>query len=172
MQDSERVTARLLKRYGAAVDGRRWDAFDGIFDPTVHADYGGPEVFSGLAAFKEGAKRAWGSFDLSQHLLSPAIWEEREACGRSLAYGDWLIVRRDAVGGDTWRGKGWYYDEWRNGEDGWRIVRRICRPMWWTGNPLVPDATFDPDQFDASVEIKTYSLWEAIAEGLFTFEDF
>lgn len=169
MDPHEATIAPLLRRYGAAVDGRRWHVFDEIFGDNIHADYGPSETFEGLAAFKAGAAQAWGSFDASQHTMSNIVWEcdADGKSGRSLTYGDWFIVRRGVPGGDTWQGKGWYYDEWELSAAGWRIHRRFCRPMWWTGNPLVPDATFDPAAFDSTVEIQTLSLFGAMDEGLF-----
>lgn len=167
MPDDELTITRLLRRYGAAVDGKRWTVFDDIFAHDVRADYGGPEQFEGLEAFKRGAAQAWGTFDVSQHSMSNTVWEQEGDQGRSLTYGTWFIVRRGTPGGDVWEGKGWYYDEWARSPFGWRIAKRCCRPMWWSGNVLVADATFDPAAFDPNVEIKCYSLSDALDEGLF-----
>jgi len=36
-----------------------------------------------------------------------------------------------------WDGTGWYDDTLLRTPAGWRIIRRVCRITWWTGNPLV-----------------------------------
>lgn len=161
---------RLLNRYGVAVDSKRWDFFDAIFAPDVIADYGGPVVFDGLPAFRQGAADAWGPFDASQHSMSNIVWDRDGDVARSLTYGDWFIIRHGTPGGDIWKGKGWYHDEWAKLECGWRIRRRCCRTMWADGNPLVPNANFDPDGFDGT-DFKFYSIADAVAEGLFSFFD-
>ena len=161
---------RLLNRYGVAVDAKRWDFFDDVFAPEVTADYGGPVTFDGLEAFKQGAADAWGAFDASQHSMSNIVWDRDGHVARSLTYGDWFIIRRGTPGGDVWRGKGWYHDEWVRMDIGWRIIRRCCRTMWADGNPLVPNAQFDAEGFDGT-GFRFYSLSEAIDEGLFSFFD-
>jgi SnoaL-like domain len=161
--------SHLLNRYGVAVDSKCWGAFDQIFADDVIADYGGPVIFSGLAAFKRGAEAAWGSFDASQHSMSNIVWERHADAGRSLTYGNWFIIRKAAAGGDRWEGRGWYYDEWTLLGAGWRIRRRCCRTMWWSGNPLVPNANFKPGGSDAEAASQTFSLADAAAEDLFDF---
>ena len=162
----------LINRYGVAVDSASWDAFDDIFSEDIVVDYGGPVVFTGLAGFKSGSDAAWGSFDASQHSMSNIVWERTGDTGRSLTYGHWFIVRNAAPGGNTWEGRGWYYDDWIRQAAGWRIRRRCCRTMWWTGNLLVPNASIEPGdaEFEASSSA-TYSLKDAARESLFDFFD-
>jgi len=157
---------QLLNLYGVAVDSKHWDFFDQVFTEDVVADYGSSVVFEGLTAFKRGAAEAWGPFDASQHSMSNTVWRQDGDAGRSLTYGSWFIIRRAAEGGEVWEGKGWYHDEWSLLKAGWRIRRRCCRTMWWSGNPLVPNATFKPGK---QREMKTYSIADAIQEGLFSF---
>lgn len=161
--------SHLLNRYGVAVDSASWNIFDQIFTEDVIADYGGPVVFTGLSGFKSGSEAAWGSFDAAQHSMSNIVWERRGEVGRSLTYGHWFIIRKAAVGGDFWEGRGWYYDQWALQDAGWRIRRRCCRTMWWTGNPLVPNASVDPGDTEFEAASVTYSLKTAAAEGLFDF---
>ena len=40
-------------------------------------------------------------------------------------------------------GTGWYDDELVRLEDGWKIKRRVCRLLSWTGNPRVPEPNGD-----------------------------
>jgi len=61
----------------------------------------------------------------------------------AFAYGDWLLVRHAAQGGTDWVGRGWYDDELVRTEQGWRISRRVCRLISWTGNPLVPEPAYE-----------------------------
>ncbi|RJG03205.1 nuclear transport factor 2 family protein [Noviherbaspirillum sedimenti] len=166
-KQDELSVLQLLNRYGVAVDSKRWDVFDQVFTEDVIADYGAPVVFEGLAAFKRGAEAAWGPFDASQHSMSNTVWERRGDTGRSLTYGNWFIIRRGVEGGDLWEGRGWYYDEWVLRDAGWRIKRRCCRTMSWSGNLLV----VDPTAKAGTACSKTYSLADAAREGLFSFFD-
>jgi len=162
------VVMHLLNRYGVAVDSKRWDFFDRIFTADVVADYGGPVVYQGLDGFKRCAAEAWGPFDMSRHSMSNIVFDRDGSTGRSVTYGDWYIVRRGIEGGDLWEGKGWYHDEWALTQSGWRIRHRCCRVMQWSGNPLVPDATFKPGMAMATGP-QTYALAEAADSGLFSF---
>lgn len=159
---------QLINRYGVAVDSKRWDFFDQVFTDDVVADYGAPVIFTGLENFKKGAADAWGTFDASQHSMSNTVFDRRGDTGRSITYGNWYIIRRDAIGGELWEGRGWYHDEWVLLDRGWRIRRRICRVMAWSGNPLVSNAAFKERTPDLA-GTKTYSISDAVAEGLFSF---
>ena len=48
-----------------------------------------------------------------------------------------------------WDGSGWYDDVLVRTNDGWRIKHRICRIVWWVGNPQVnetiPGVKFELD---------------------------
>ena len=45
---------------------------------------------------------------------------------------------REVPGGDNmFESAGWYDDELVRTDGGWRISRRICRMVWWGGNPAV-----------------------------------
>lgn len=170
MAPDELSVLQLVNRYGIAVDSKRWDFFDAVFTEDVIADYGGSVIFTGLEDFKRGAAAAWGTFDASQHSMSNTVFDRHGTKGRSITYGNWFIVRHGVEGGDLWEGRGWYHDEWVLLDSGWRIRRRCCRTMWWSGNPLVPNATFQPGMSN-SADFRTYSLSEAADEGLFSFFD-
>jgi hypothetical protein len=37
----------------------------------------------------------------------------------------------------VWDGTGWYDDELVRTPAGWRIAKRVCKVVFWTGNPRV-----------------------------------
>lgn len=137
MTDHDRISQQLCL-YTAAVDTRQWQLFDRIFTPDVLADYGKP--VSGLAAFKQMADAAWGAFDASQHGLSNINIRVEGDRARSLAYGNWCLIRRGLEDGDVWEGRGWYDDAFIRVDGRWLIHHRRCRVMTYTGNPGVMTA--------------------------------
>ena len=61
----------------------------------------------------------------------------------------WMATRRMLLPTAT----GWYDDELVRTGSGWRIKRRVCRLLSWTGNPAVPE----PNR-DQSPDMKTNTL--------------
>ena len=82
----------------------------------------------------------------------------------AFCYGNWLLVREATKGGSSWLGTGWYDDEVVRTDHGWRIQRRICRLLSWTGNPAVPV----PDQ-EHHPDMQTNSLHRFAEAGKIAF---
>ena len=55
----------------------------------------------------------------------------------SHTYGAWRLIRHAAGDPPVWDGTGYYDDQWLRTAEGWRIAKRVCRVVWWTGNPRV-----------------------------------
>ena len=70
---------------------------------------------------------------------------------QSHTYGSWRLIRHDAGDPPVWDGTGWYDDSWVRGPEGWRIAKRVCRVVFWIGNPRVQapseDIAFQLDLF-------------------------
>ena len=55
----------------------------------------------------------------------------------SHTYGMWRLIRHAAGDPPVWDGTGYYDDSWVRTAEGWRIARRKCGVVFWTGNPRV-----------------------------------
>ncbi|MBJ7602785.1 MAG: nuclear transport factor 2 family protein [Candidatus Dormibacteraeota bacterium] len=138
----------ILNLYGFALDAHQWDLFDRIFAKDVTADFGpAGAVWSDLASFKRSFAEFHSTLDNHQHTMMGQLVHVDGDKAHAFSYGNWLLVREAAQGGSTWLGTGWYDDELVRSDRGWRIQRRVCRLVSWTGNPLVPEpkAEHNPD---------------------------
>lgn len=129
--------ARLVNLYGFAVDTQAWDLFEGIFTEDVQADYGETSRWHDLATFKSDFEAYHDSFDGTQHAMTMHLVNVKGDTGHALTYATWRLIRKGLAGGDFWEGTGWYDDVLTRTKKGWRISSRICRIIWWGGNPLV-----------------------------------
>jgi hypothetical protein len=127
----------VINLYGLAMDTQRWDLFDRIFTPDVEVDFGPGSQWSALAAFKSDFGAYHAPFDSTQHVMTNHVVEAEADRAHAFTYGLWRLIRRGVEGGDFWEGTGWYDDELVRTGAGWRISRRVCRVVWWGGNPIV-----------------------------------
>lgn len=143
--DREEIIQRL-NLYGFAVDTQRWDLFDEVFTAHVEADFGGSAHWRELAQFKTDFAAFHAPFDATQHVMTNHLVRVAGPRAHSFTYGAWRLIRH-AAGDPLWDGTGWYDDEWVHTHAGWRIVKRVCRVVWSTGNPVVketiPGVTFE-----------------------------
>ncbi len=130
----------VLNLYGFALDARQWDLFDRVFTDDVEAVFGPAGAnWSGLEVFKKSFADFHNTLDSHVHTMMGQLVEVDGDTAQAFSYGNWLLVREAAEGGPTWLGTGWYDDELVRTEHGWRIRRRVCRLLSWTGNPSVPE---------------------------------
>jgi hypothetical protein len=130
----------VLNLYGLALDAHQWDLFDRVFTDDVTAEFGpAGAAWSGLANFKRSFAEFHQRLDNHQHTMMGQLVHVDGDQANAFSYGNWLLVRDAAVGGSTWTGTGWYDDELIRTEHGWRIRRRVCKLVSWTGNPAVPE---------------------------------
>jgi len=134
----------VINLYGVALDSHAWDLLDQVFTQDVHAEFGpAGAVWSGLAKLKFAFKDFHETLDRHMHTMMGHVVQVDGDRAHAFTYGDWLLVREAARGGSDWVGRGWYDDELVRTDRGWRISRRICRLLSWTGNPLVPEPAYE-----------------------------
>ncbi|HLX35975.1 MAG TPA: nuclear transport factor 2 family protein [Candidatus Limnocylindrales bacterium] len=135
---------QVINLYGLALDAHAWDLLDNVFTGDVHAEYGpAGALWLGLAKVKFAFKDFHERLDNQMHTMMGHVVHVDGDRANAFTYGDWLLVRDAAEGGSDWIGRGWYDDELVRTDAGWRISRRVCRLISWTGNPLVPEPAFE-----------------------------
>lgn len=127
----------LLNLYGFAMDTRRWDLFDRIFTAEVSADYGPTSSWTDRARFKADFGSFHELFDATQHVMTNHLVRVEEGRAFAHTYGSWRLIRHAAGDPPVWDGTGYYDDTLVRTAEGWRIEKRTCRVVFWTGNPRV-----------------------------------
>lgn len=158
-QDVVEIT-QLVNLYGFAVDTQRWDLFDRIFTADVDADFSETAHWRDLASFKSDFAAFHDPFDTTQHVMSNHLVEVDGDGAKAFTYGSWRLVRKAVDGSPLWDGTGWYDDDLVRAASGWRIRKRTCRIVWWTGDPFVNE-TIPGVKF----ELKTTVLRRDAAAG-------
>jgi hypothetical protein len=150
MNDREEIIEKI-NLYALAMDTQRWDLFDRIFIERCDADYGSSAHWTDREQFKADFGAFHAPFDATQHMMmnhQVAVIDRDHA--HSMTYGSWRLVRKAAGDNPLWDGTGWYDDEWVHTHGGWRIARRVCRVIWYTGNDAVretiPGVTFEDER--------------------------
>jgi hypothetical protein len=135
-QDTNAITS-IINLYGFAVDTQCWDLFDRIFTEDVDVDFSTSARWQDRASFKHDFAVFHDPFDSTQHaMLNHLVHVEGEKAF-AFTYGNWRLIRKAVDGDPRWDGTGWYDDALVRTSDGWRIVKRVCRIMGWSGNPFV-----------------------------------
>jgi hypothetical protein len=149
MSDRDEIV-ETLSLYALAVDTQRWDLFDRVFTPQADVDFGSSAHWTDLTQFKADFAAFHDPFDATQHVMSNQQVRIDGDRAWSLTYGSWRLVRKAAEGGPLWDGTGWYDDQWVRTGQGWRIVQRVCRVIWFTGNDKVretiPGVSFEDER--------------------------
>jgi hypothetical protein len=136
MADREDII-ETLNLYGFAMDTRRWDLFDRIFTPDCAVDYGPTSSWAGREQFKADFGTFHELFDATQHVMTNHLVQLDGDSAASHTYGSWRLIRHAAGDPPVWDGTGYYDDAWTRTAEGWRIAKRVCRVVYWTGNPRV-----------------------------------
>jgi len=151
----------VMNLYGFALDAQAWDLFDRIFTQDIKAEFGpAGAVWSDLATFKRAFAAFHSTLDNHQHTMMGHLVHVDGDKAYAFSYGNWLLVREAAKGGPQWLGTGWYDDELVRSDQGWRIRRRVCRLLSWTGNPLVPEPNYQQTPV-----MTTNALFKHVKEG-------
>ena len=151
----------VMNLYGFALDAQQWELFDRIFTPDIKAEFGpAGAVWSDLATFKRAFAAFHSTLDNHQHTMMGHLVHVDGDKAYAFSYGNWLLVREAAIGGPQWLGTGWYDDELVRSDQGWRIRRRVCRLLSWTGNPLVPEPNYQQTPV-----MTTNALFKHVKEG-------
>lgn len=128
----------VVNLYPIALDSRRWELFDRIFTPDIHADYGGGAVWSDLASFKRDFDTIHVPFELTHHATANHAITVSGDGANCLSYVHARFVRHvGGSAGNFYEVTGWYDDELVRTAEGWRIARRVSRSNWANGNPAV-----------------------------------
>lgn len=135
-QDTISITG-IINLYGLAMDTQRWDLFDRIFTEDVDADFSAAAHWRDRASFKRDFAAFHAPFDSTQHVMMNHLVEVEGDVAHAFTYGNWRLVRKAADGSPFWEGTGWYDDALSRTGEGWRIRRRVCRIVTWSGNALV-----------------------------------
>ena len=150
-----------LNLYAFALDAQQWDLFDRVFTEDVTADFGpAGALWTDLATFKRAFAAFHDTLDNQQHQMMGHLVRVDGDRAHAFSYGNWLLVREAAEGGTSWLGTGWYDDELVRTAQGWRIKRRVCRLMSWTGNPSVPQPNIGQ-----APDMQTHKLRQHCEEG-------
>jgi len=136
MADREDII-ELINLYGFAMDTQRWDMFDRIFTEHCDADYGETSHWMDRESFKRDFGSFHELFDATQHVMTNHLVAVRGDKASSHTYGSWRLIRHAAGDPPVWDGTGYYDDQWVRTNGGWRIAKRVCRVVFWTGNPKV-----------------------------------
>ena len=128
---------RTLNLYALAMDTQRWDLFDRIFTEHVDADYGETSHWTSRAQFKADFGAFHELFDATQHVMTNHLVVVDGDTAAAHTYGAWRLIRHAAGDPPVWDGTGYYDDQLVRTHAGWRIAKRICRVVFWTGNPRV-----------------------------------
>lgn len=150
----------MINLYGLAMDTRQWDLFDRIFAPDVDADYGPTSRWTARDSFKSDFGAFHALFDATQHVMTNHLVSVAGDSATSMTYGAWRLIRHAAGEPPVWDGTGYYDDSWQRTGEGWRIVRRVCRVVYWQGNPKVQT----PDE-GVSFQLDLVSPWREAQEG-------
>ena len=135
-QDIADIT-QLINLYGLAVDTQRWALFDRIFTDRVEADFSDSAHWYDRESFKRDFAAFHAPFDSTQHGMMNHLINVEGTKASAITYGTWRLVRKAVDGNPLWDGSGWYDDQLIKTDHGWRIQHRVCRIVWWTGNPQV-----------------------------------
>ncbi len=151
----------VLNLYAFALDARQWDLFDLVFTDDVTAEFGpAGAAWRGLAEFKRSFAEFHDRLDSHQHTMMGQLVHVNKDKANAFSYGNWLLVREAAEGGPTWLGTGYYDDDLVRTDRGWRIQRRVCRLLSWSGNPSVPEP-----QREHQPDMKARGLHDFAAAG-------
>ena len=165
VEQDKAAIIEILNLYGFALDAHQWDLFDLVFTEDVTADFGPAGAsWSGLADFKRSFAEFHDTLDNHQHTMMGHLVHVNGDKANAFSFGNWLLVRESLKDDTSWLGTGWYDDELVRTDRGWRIKRRVCRLISWTGNPSVPI----PNQ-EHRPDMKTNVLHQHCNEGKIEF---
>lgn len=164
-QDTTEII-QLINLYGFAVDTQQWDLFDQIFTEDVEAHFSEPAHWLDRESFKRDFGAFHAPFDATQHCMMNHMVKVQGQQARAFTYGTWRLVRKATDGNPLWDGSGWYDDQLVKTREGWRIRQRLCRIVWWVGNPKVNE-TIPGVSFD----LETSSLKQEAAAGRLGFQE-
>jgi 3-phenylpropionate/cinnamic acid dioxygenase small subunit len=122
----------LLTRYATAVDTRDWDLYQTVFTSDAVIDYTSSGGIRGrLGEVTKWLSDALSIFSMSQHMVTNRDIRVAgdTATSRSYFYNPMGRTKRDGTLDLMFVG-GYYRDQLRRTDDGWRITERIQDTAW------------------------------------------
>lgn len=120
--DREEIRETIL-RWSRSVDRFDWDALDTVWTQDLRSDFralGLPAC--GAAELKGRLRESEKFFSMYQHVLSNLTFHE---VTHDTARTSVMVSSTNRTnGGDMFQVNGWYHDELRRTEQGWRISKR------------------------------------------------
>ena len=127
---------RALGLYVIALDSRELSLFDQVFVPGAPINLGGMGEMT-PESYKEAAAKGLGALSATQHHLGLPVIELSGDIAHARCYFMAQHVRNDLAPNPFLLIGGWYTDDLKRTEAGWRITRRTGTALWYDGNPDV-----------------------------------
>jgi hypothetical protein len=127
---------RALGLYVIALDSRELPLFDRVFVPGAYINLGGMGEMT-PESYKEAAVKGLSALNATQHHLGLPVIDLDGDVAHSRCYFIAQHVRNDLTPNPFLLIGGWYTDDLKRTEDGWRITKRIGTALWYDGNPEV-----------------------------------
>lgn len=131
------AVVNVVNRYALAVDTRRWDLFDSIFDDSAEVDFGFGAIWNGREAVKDAFRSIHDGYDATVHTTTNHVVGIDGDSAHCLSYVHGRFIKQIDGSGAEFESAGWYDDTLRHGGGGWLITRRVCTMVWTRGNPQV-----------------------------------
>lgn len=119
--------SELLVRYARGIDGRDWELFRSCFTDDFEGDYGRMGVWHGGDDITADMKRTHEHLGATMHRITNISITGENDSATARAYVDTLVM--DADNTSVTKAVGFYDDELRRGDDGWKISRRTFTPV-------------------------------------------
>lgn len=165
MSDRDEII-QLLNLYAFALDTQRWELFDRVFTEDCDVDYGVTSHWTSRASFKADFGAFHALFDATQHFMSNQLVTADGDTANAHTYFNARLIRHAAGEPPIWDGTGYYDDRLQRTGDGWRISKRVCRVVSWTGNPKV-----QAPMEDIEFQLDLVSLHGEATEGRLNYLD-
>jgi hypothetical protein len=141
--------AEVMYRYALALDTKAYDGLDEVFVEDARMMHVSPESADDIAISgkpmegREEIKRVCSSIlnglTATQHFTGHPIIEIRGDSATSKAYLHEQHYHSGDAGEETLETGGVYTDRWIRTSEGWRIVERQLKPIYWYGDMALLD---------------------------------
>ena len=131
-----RAIEQVLYRYAIAIDTCDLGALDDVFTPDARLDMSVAGTLT-PAEYKAKSERVLAGLDATHHLLASPVVTVDGDTATAHTYYQAQHARNGCPGGPLLLVGGWIDDELVRTTDGWRVVLRRGRAVWFDGNPAV-----------------------------------
>ena len=120
--DAKQEIAEVLVRYATAIDRRDWRLFRTCFTTDVDADYGDIGTWDSADTLAEYMATTHAGMGHTLHRLSNLDISVDDKAATARTYVDVILMSLDGQTGIN--AAGFYDDDLRQTDEGWRITRR------------------------------------------------